>query len=39
MRLLKRVLIVLVALLGLGFILLQVGPDSDTDADIDASLR
>jgi hypothetical protein len=38
MRLLKRVLIVLVALLGLAFMLLQVGPDTDTDADVDARL-
>jgi hypothetical protein len=38
MRLLKRILIALVALLGLAFLLLQVGPDTDTDADIDASL-
>jgi hypothetical protein len=38
MRLLKRLLVALVALLGLAFLLLQVGPDTDTDADIDASL-
>lgn len=38
MRLLKRLLIALVALLGLAFILLHVGPDTDTDADIDARL-
>jgi hypothetical protein len=38
MRLLKRVLIVLAALLGLAFILLHVGPDVDTDEDIDNSI-
>jgi hypothetical protein len=38
MRRVKRFLIALIALLGLAFILLNVGPDTDTDADIDASL-
>jgi hypothetical protein len=38
MRRVKRFLIALITLLGLAFILLNVGPDTDTDADIDASL-
>jgi hypothetical protein len=36
MRLLKRILIVVAALLALAFILLHVGPDIDTDAETDA---
>jgi hypothetical protein len=38
MRLLKRILIALAVLFSLAFILLHIGPDTDTDADIDASL-
>lgn len=38
MRLLKRALIVVAALLALAFILLHVGPDIDTDAETDAQV-
>lgn len=38
MRLLKRILLALVVLFSLAFLLLHIGPDTDTDADIDASL-
>ena len=38
MRLLKRMVSALLALLGLAFLLLHAGPDVDTDADIDDSL-
>lgn len=38
MRILKRVVLAVIVLLGLAFIALHLGPDADTDADIDASL-
>jgi hypothetical protein len=38
MRLLKRIVLAVIVLLGLAFIALHIGPDVDTDADTDAQL-